>query len=89
MRHVLCITVEFDTRNGAELPATMVKGSFDSTLDAFQEQMGKALNNSIESTAIVTVELSKKIDTDGLNPAQVFHGERIQARGRHNGTSEA
>lgn len=83
-RHKLTLTLEFDTNQ--KVPDFHCKGPFDATIGAFDAQMRRVLNTTLRSTSLLTVDVK---EVGALTPEQQVHGERIQARGRHNGTSEA
>lgn len=83
-RHRLTLTIDFDAKQ--EVPDFHCKGSFDTAISAFEAQMKRVLNASLTSTSLMTVDVAK---VEGLTEAQRFHGERIAAKGRHNGTAEA
>ena len=83
-RYVLNLKIECDLDR--DVPPVQIVGDFDEALNAMEASLKTVLDEALESTALATVTFVKKGE---FTAAQTIHGERIAARGRHNGTSEA
>lgn len=81
--YVLTLTIR--TKTPAEIPAFSCTGNVDDVLEAMAV-LQDPLNEAKDEDSIGSVTFHK---VGELSAEQQAHGERIQERGRHNGTSEA
>jgi hypothetical protein len=79
----MTLVVDVETDNTIQ-PFT-ASGGFDAVMEAMGS-LQDPLNDAKDHQVVASVTFGP---VGGINPPQALHGERVAARGRHNGTSEA